>query len=461
MYDGNQGPYRANSPSWGDDGVVIPPDPSVQDKSREHAQRIESLRRQVDDRVNGVAAYLKKLGPAGQIATKRIGQVWGDIGSYTAASAYATISPIEAAAAIERSRFHLTHWLTALRNFLILLPLLMTWMALAWATMEYQQELARSPKDVNYPLLDLWQRGFTLTSPAGVTSTYSFSHVAWVDAGIFAALIIIGLIVDIMVTRARAVARNAQARLEDVTMLICHYCAELKLTESGIPDLRQWSEEIRRTIDAAALATQNASTSLERMGNLATSFQENVGVLERSAQSVANSANGLAGAVASVVTSAAEMKTAAEAAAEAQKRSADELGAVLSRVEALATTSGNTASDIREMSRGIVSTFSVTNQSLDRAAKTMEDAAIKLGGTPPSEYIEEDGRPGCLSFFVGRRTSPKRGAVRAASAPSAPPVRVGATPPLAAPRPYVGPVSQPLPRPLPGDGWGDDAKRRP
>lgn len=463
VYDGNPNVGGAYPPPFDDYGVVIPRDRDEQDKTQKRSQQNENLRRQIDTRVNATVSYLTGLGSAGRLAAARIRQVWADIGSYTASSVYATISPIEAAAAIERNRFHLAHWLTALRNFLILMPLLMTWVALAWATMEYQQELARSPKDVNYPLLDLWQRGFTLTGPAGVSSTYSFSHVAWVDAGIFAALIIVGLVVDIMVTRARSVAKEAHTRLEEVTMLICHYCAELKLTESGFPDLRQWSDEIRGTIEVAAMTTQNATQSLEKMGELATNFQANVGVLERSAQSVANSANGLATAVSGVVTSAAEMKTAAEAAAEAQRRSADELDAVLARIEALATASGNTARDVRAMSENIVSSMSVTNRSLDRAARTMEDAALKLGGELPAEYRDDaaDDRPGCLSFFGGGRASRRRDVAGAVRRPSAPPTRAGGAPTLAPPRAYSGPVSEPLPRPVLEDGWRDDSERRP
>jgi hypothetical protein len=75
-----------------------------------------------------------------------------------------------------------------LRNILVLVPILLTWFALAEAARAYDRYLAISPDEVRQPFLLLWERGF-----GGQASAFapSFSTVALIDAVLIA--IIIGL----------------------------------------------------------------------------------------------------------------------------------------------------------------------------------------------------------------------------------------------------------------------------
>src|SRR5215210_4003376 len=75
-----------------------------------------------------------------------------------------------------------------LRNILVLVPILLTWFALAEAARAYNRYLALSPDEVRQPFLLLWERGF-----GGQASGFapSFSLVALIDAVLIA--IIIGL----------------------------------------------------------------------------------------------------------------------------------------------------------------------------------------------------------------------------------------------------------------------------
>src|ERR687897_364120 len=75
-----------------------------------------------------------------------------------------------------------------LRNILVLVPILLTWFALAEAARAYDRYLALSPDEVRQPFLLLWERGF-----GGQASAFapSFSTVALIDAFLIA--IIIGL----------------------------------------------------------------------------------------------------------------------------------------------------------------------------------------------------------------------------------------------------------------------------
>jgi hypothetical protein len=73
-----------------------------------------------------------------------------------------------------------------LRNVLVLLPILLTWFALAEASRAYDRFLALNPDEVRQPFLLLWERGFGgQANPIAP----SFSTVALIDAVIIASII--------------------------------------------------------------------------------------------------------------------------------------------------------------------------------------------------------------------------------------------------------------------------------
>jgi hypothetical protein len=75
-----------------------------------------------------------------------------------------------------------------IRNVLVLVPILLTWFALAEASRAYNAYIAQNPDEVRQPFLLLWERGFGGFSSALAPS---FSTVALIDAVLIA--IIIGL----------------------------------------------------------------------------------------------------------------------------------------------------------------------------------------------------------------------------------------------------------------------------
>lgn len=74
------------------------------------------------------------------------------------------------------------------RNVLVLVPILLTWAALAEAARAYDRFLAANPEEEGTPFLLLWQRGF-----GGEASFFSptFATVAIIDAVVIAAMIIL------------------------------------------------------------------------------------------------------------------------------------------------------------------------------------------------------------------------------------------------------------------------------
>jgi hypothetical protein len=75
-----------------------------------------------------------------------------------------------------------------LRNILVLMPILLTWFALAEASKAYNTYIALNPEEIRQPFLLLWERGFGGTANPLAPS---FSTVALIDAVLIA--VIIGL----------------------------------------------------------------------------------------------------------------------------------------------------------------------------------------------------------------------------------------------------------------------------
>jgi hypothetical protein len=77
-----------------------------------------------------------------------------------------------------------------IRNVLVLMPILLTWFALAEASKAYNAFLAQNPDEIRQPFLLLWERGFGgFSSPLAP----SFSTVALIDAVLIAVIIALTL----------------------------------------------------------------------------------------------------------------------------------------------------------------------------------------------------------------------------------------------------------------------------
>lgn len=77
-----------------------------------------------------------------------------------------------------------------IRNVLVLVPIVLTWAALAEAAISYNRYIAENPEEAATPFLLLWQRGFG--NESGFLST-TFSTVAMIDAVIIIVMILLTL----------------------------------------------------------------------------------------------------------------------------------------------------------------------------------------------------------------------------------------------------------------------------
>ena len=88
---------------------------------------------------------------------------------------YRFLDPGRIISELEEIRGKRTRRLSAIRNALALVPLLLTWLALAFASVEYQQYIDSGKGDIHRPFLILWQEGF------GGTTPFTFSTTAGLD----------------------------------------------------------------------------------------------------------------------------------------------------------------------------------------------------------------------------------------------------------------------------------------
>ena len=149
---------------------------------------------ELTEEIYGMAELLGEIDPrsaermrdlAGAVGTEEGRQRWGDVDLRRAfnterlAVTYAThhAGRFATGAIAQADR---------IRNVLVLVPILLTWFALAEASKAYDRYIAKNPEMVRDPFLLLWQRGF-----GGEASGFAptFSMVALIDAVIILAII--------------------------------------------------------------------------------------------------------------------------------------------------------------------------------------------------------------------------------------------------------------------------------
>lgn len=83
--------------------------------------------------------------------------------------------------------------LERLRNILVLVPILLTWLGLTYAAIGYRAAIAKDPALITRPFLLMWEEGFgdAVPAPWSVLSFLTLSHVALVDVAIIFIVLVI------------------------------------------------------------------------------------------------------------------------------------------------------------------------------------------------------------------------------------------------------------------------------
>lgn len=132
------------------------------------------------------------------------------------AEAYRLIEPAKLQGEVEDAQAQ-KYWVNRLhiiRNCLALAPLILTWIALYFASNEYQQDLRKYPNDLYEPFLKLWQFGFHNTTG------FTFSVAAFIDVVLLITYLLSIIAVALFETRAQKVTQDFAITLHTVTDLL-------------------------------------------------------------------------------------------------------------------------------------------------------------------------------------------------------------------------------------------------
>ena len=142
-------------------------------------------------------------------AMRRLQRAEQDIDLLTPAELYQYVDPVAVERSFRQEQLRITQRLLLIRNFLFILPIILTFAVLGWAFLQYQAYLASHSQDVNQPFLLLWQNGFNTGNTLLAPST-----IAVLDAGIFLVGSIIGIIIGIQRLQGRQHERMLRMGLE-------------------------------------------------------------------------------------------------------------------------------------------------------------------------------------------------------------------------------------------------------
>lgn len=146
------------------------------------------------------------------------------------------------------------------RNVLVLLPILLTWAALAEASEAYERYINREPEAVSQPFLLLWQRGF-----GGEASWHSpsFSTVAILDAAIIGVIIILTFYSHgRREEREEMIQRRANAFQTDLDNVLAEATIALAPDRAGRPAML--ARSVERLAERFDINSQELLTRLQR-----------------------------------------------------------------------------------------------------------------------------------------------------------------------------------------------------
>ncbi len=187
--------------------------------------------------------------------------------------------------------------LEVLRNVLVLLPILLTWMALAIASNNYAAALNDAPELFETPFLLLWQNNFDGLGSGSIIANWrpTFSDVAYLDAAIIAFAVILTAYfhwrTDFSQSAANAAAAKIRGRLETILWATSHLFSSAYIKQvSNTASLDSYTDVLTagtEKLGAAAVQIGNASTRLREFEDIASRIQHEQSTLSETVQDLA------------------------------------------------------------------------------------------------------------------------------------------------------------------------------
>ncbi|MDQ4045381.1 MAG: hypothetical protein M3173_08030, partial [Chloroflexota bacterium] len=172
----------------GDGQTPEPRSPEPQHLSQEHAalaREVNNLATSLDEIDTRASGRLRDLARAVNTPSER--SRWNAVDLHQAFN-MERLSYEYATRRVGRQKVRLIELADKIRNMLVLVPVFLTWFALAEAARDYERFISANPDAAGQPFLLLWQQGFGgEASPLSPT----FATVALIDAAVILVIILL------------------------------------------------------------------------------------------------------------------------------------------------------------------------------------------------------------------------------------------------------------------------------
>lgn len=199
-------------------------------------------------------------------ASARLNLAAGNLKKVTPDAAYTWIDPASFAHEVETGAGRFAETLNAIRNAAIIVPIAITWAALAWAAWGYFTDISdpRHAGDVRLPFLVLWQQGFNLHVP-------TLTDVGIIDCAVLTGLLVLTILSQMVERRARQTSRRLTSELNKITSDLVSISAQRRAapTVGENASVQEVANAMQAVIDQALeesrTITQHAAMNIDQI----------------------------------------------------------------------------------------------------------------------------------------------------------------------------------------------------
>lgn len=212
-----------------------------------------------------------------------------DAGGWIAVSPFSIVDIDEVAERLTgaSSSSVVTAWMEVIRNVLILVPIVLTWLGLTYAAFGYQMAIEADPALIEQPFLVLWEQGFRglVSGPLTLLSPLRLGVVALIDVAVVTAVVLMTIVIqrEASVIRARREneARAIRAELHDAI-------ADASLTIASRATVPALVDAFKRASSSLIAELKAERTRLAQLGDESKRFVDDVRAAARDLRTAAD-----------------------------------------------------------------------------------------------------------------------------------------------------------------------------
>lgn len=352
------------------------------------------IRDVVGDELAGRITLLQKrtqtLAPE---ASARLSLAAGNLKKVSPDAAYTWIDPASFAHEVEAGASRGADTLNAIRNAAILIPIAITWAALAWAAWGYSTYLNKYPSEARQPFLLLWQQGF------GTLHVPTLMDVGIIDCTVLSALLILTILSQTVERNARRKSQRLTRELNLITSDLVSISARRRPTPTvgENASVQEVADAMQAVIDQALeesrAITQHATMNIDQIKQ---SAEASIAAAQHATMELLTNHVGpmidtFSGRLAALQTQLADYQQRLDSLSAASQRiadGADKLGASAGTYMAAASQMSGHIEALRDTQTQLITQIGGVGDALTRSAGALDKVAV--GMSPDAvRYIED------------------------------------------------------------------------